>query len=305
MPAAGEGSPVLAANATALLERIRAESSSRALLARLDALRVPDDPGGEVERDRAYAEALAAAGFDADGTAPESFAAEARARGIAVPLAAAFDEWIDVRESLCLLAGADRLRVLARLLDPDPAHSSLRVVLARGSFEDLVGAIEAVDLAAVGPGTIHALDRALRSRSLETRWEGPVEALYERALPSHAEDPTLFVELARLRFARSDRAGGEYLYRVAQALRPDHPVAYAELAWELEHLDIDLTAAAGLWARAVELRPEEGLYHLALGRALRITSAEIEWLGRRCVPRDSAPYTSPGHCRERSPAAAP
>jgi tetratricopeptide (TPR) repeat protein/tRNA A-37 threonylcarbamoyl transferase component Bud32 len=304
--AAGEGSPVLAANAGALLERIHAESaaaagraerkrSSRALLARLDTLRVPDDPADELERDRTYAEALAGAGLDPDGSTPEAFAEEARSRGIAVPLAAALDEWIDVRESACLLHGADRLRVLARLLDPDPARSRLRSALARGSFGDLVGALEAVDLSEVGSGTIHALDRALRARAFDEPWVERVEELYDRALPSHAEDPTLAVELARLRFARGDHAGGEHLYRVAQALRPDHPVAYVELAWELEHLDIDIAAAVELCARAVELRPDVGLYWFQLGRALRRLgdldgAAAAQRESARRMPLDARPH---------------
>jgi serine/threonine-protein kinase len=302
----GQGSPDLAASAEALLERIRAESSAatlraererstRALLARLDALRVPDDPGGELERDRAYADAFRAAGLDPDGSTPEAFAAEARARGVAVELAAAFDEWIDVREAACLLYGADRLRGLVRILDADPRRSRLRAALAHGSFDDLRRALEAVDLSQVAPGTIHAADRALRARTLVGPWAIRVEELYTRALHSHADDPTLCVELARLRFARGDRAGGEHLYRVALALRPDHPLAYLELAWELDHLDIDLAEAVDLFTRAVELRPDDGLDYFYLGHAMRrlgdldgATAAQRE--AARLLPLEPRPH---------------
>jgi tetratricopeptide (TPR) repeat protein/tRNA A-37 threonylcarbamoyl transferase component Bud32 len=302
----GQGSPDLAASAGALLERIRVESSAaslraererstRALLARLDGLRVPDDPGGELERDRAYADAFHAAGLDPDGSTPEAFAAEARARGVAVELAAAFDEWIDVREAACLPDGADRLRGLARILDADPRRSRLRAALARGSFDDLRRALEAVDLSQVAPGTIHAVDRALRARTLVGLWEIHVEDLYTRAIASHADDPTLAVELARLRFSRGDHAGGEHMYRVALALRPDHPTAYLEFAWELDHLDIDLGAAVGLFARAVELRPEDGLNYFYLGHALRrlgdldgATAAQQEAVRR--LPLEARPH---------------
>ena len=229
--AGGDGSPSIATSATALLARIRTEEavtrsgfeisrSNAILLARLDALRVPDDPADELERDREYAAAFRAADMDPDSIATADLAARAAAREIAVPLAAALDEWIDVRERACLLAGAEGLRRAVLLLDPAPKRVALRAILARGgSPEDLVRWTDRSDLGSIEPGTVHALGRAMAARVQETRPE-VVANLYRAGARAHPDDATIAVECARLEFFLGNLAEGEHDYRLAQALRP-------------------------------------------------------------------------------------
>ena len=300
--AGGEGSPNLGPDAVALLARIRSseadararaqrDRADRALLAALDALRVPDDEFDEVERDRRYSEAFRAAGMDPDAGSPEAFAAEARARGTAVAIAAAFDEWVDVRARACLLSGADRLRAIARALDPDPIRVEVRRRLAAGDADAIVRLADGEDLSGLLPGTFHALGRSTKDRT-RVGPEDPIR-IYRIAHRAHPEDPTIAVELARLLYFAGNPTEGEHFYRIALALRPDDARIHQELAWELDHLDIDHAAAVELDLRAVELAPEDFVSHFCLGRALR----NLGDLDGACAAQEVAARLLPGDTR--------
>jgi tetratricopeptide (TPR) repeat protein len=224
---------------------------------------VPDDEYDDVARDRSYVEAFRAAGSTRRRSI-EEFAEDVRARGSAVAIASAFDEWIDVREEACLFAAAERLRTISRILDPDPNRSrsdaGSRAAPTRTSTA----------CSARGP---------LRSRA----GDGPCDrsrdhpALFEqgqRLLPhrprAHPTDPTIAVELARLLFYAGSQAEGENVYRIALSLRPEDATAHRELAWELDHLGIDHAAAVELARRATELAPNDFVSHFCLGHALRL-----------------------------------
>jgi serine/threonine-protein kinase len=277
--------PELVRSAAELLERARTRESAararletarldRVLLARVEDLRLANleiqsadvDP---LELERRYAEAFRGAGLDPDATPASEFAARAIERGIGVEVAAAFDDWIEVRTDACLLSGAQRMRELALLVDPDPARRAARALIAGGTPTEIERWVEAGDFARIQPATLIALTHSLGVRGLSR--PDLLLRLYRGAQLVHPDDYAIAMYLAQTLFTgpREQHAEGEHFYRVAHVLRPDLAAPLVLLGWELEHRDIDYAAAADLDRRAIELAPQNGLAHYCLGRALR------------------------------------
>jgi serine/threonine-protein kinase len=278
-----DANPELDRSATAILERsLKQQETARAMLetrridrelfARTDAIRVSAVEATRApdlaELDRRYAQAFHAAGLDPE-TDPDGFVARTIERGIGVDVAAALDDWSDVRETACLLTEADRLRALAPRIDPEPIRIRARELIAHGIPDDVAGWIDAGGIARSRPSTALAM-----ADSIAERFDGQALLLlriYRAAQLAHPQDYPVAISLAQMLFTivATQHAEGEHFYRVAQALRPDLADPLLCLGWELEHRNIDCAEAAELDRRAVELEPENRATYYHLARALR------------------------------------
>jgi serine/threonine-protein kinase len=121
-------------------DRARDAQAERRLVARLETIRgEPDgylDPQGV---DRAYAGAFRAFGLDLDASAPREAAARLTGRPVSAEIAAALDEWAELRRNRLPARQDDRpwrrLVETARAADPDAWRNELRATFGRPLVE--------------------------------------------------------------------------------------------------------------------------------------------------------------------------
>jgi len=259
--------------ATALVQDVTqaaaAAEKDQKLLARLVDVRSAkaDDPDGS-GTDADYADAFHEAGIDIAAVPPADAAAKVRARpaAVRVVLAAALDDWADVRRGLRGdHAGARRLTEAARLADPDPWRNRLREVLQTPPSRDRLTSLEGLaksarteELPAV---SLHLLGATLLNMGDPTG-AGAVLREGQRLYPG---DVWLNFDLALCleRLARREEAIRYYM--AARSLRPEtaHDLAHAlETKGETDQ-------AIGLFRDLARLRPKEGGHLVCLGAALQ------------------------------------
>jgi tetratricopeptide (TPR) repeat protein len=264
-----------------------------ALLARLEQIRlevvVENGAFFFAARDPAYAAAFREYGIDVEALDPEAAGSLLRGRPIAAHVAAALDDWADVRGKKDR-PGQLTLLTAAQATDPEPNGwgAALRAALVRGGE---MGRKELKDCAARAaemeqpPATLALLGRHLLH--LHFAFSDPEEVrLAVLALRAgqrrHPADfwlnHDLALALTRLQPPELDEAIGHY--RAALALRPESPGVHLNLGRALEAKG-RLDEAIAEYQEALRLDPDYAEAHNSLGGPLhdkgRPDEAIAEW----------------------------
>jgi serine/threonine protein kinase/tetratricopeptide (TPR) repeat protein len=220
--------------------------------------------------DREYAQAFREYGADVDELAVETAVERLRARpSLAIPVAAALDDWAEARRHVAASdsAGAQRVVAVARGVDPDPVADRLRsrrgrpVAEVRAERRRLAGS---VDLRKQHPETIISLADYLY-------WNDDPEAavrLLRDAQRVHPGDFWLNYWLGQCLQRRNDYDGAVRFYTAALSIRPKSTAALNNLGNAL--LDQQRPdEAIATYQRALEVDPNFAHAHSGLGTALR------------------------------------
>ena len=157
----------------ATAERVRQRLKDLEFIDRLEQIRMQratwvegkfDNAGA----DREYARAFRDYGVDVEELAVETSIDRLKARpALAIPLAAALDDWVDARRTVSErdAAGWKRLVAVARGIDPEPLRDRLRSTWGRPVSEvqdELRRLAESIDVRAQHPATLDSLARTLQ-----------------------------------------------------------------------------------------------------------------------------------------------
>jgi serine/threonine-protein kinase len=308
---AGEPSPDLELRTRDLAERIRSgadaarkrselETSNRALLARISALRAPEVEGTDATNwprvDSEYATAFRDYGLDIDGRTAEEVAREIRERGIGIEVALGLDEWAVARARSGRAKEAESIVRVAVAADPDETRSRLRTALLRGDAASLVESSQTARLEDLPIETLSLLGNALDKAGVRTEASRVLRFAQQR----HPGDYITNLYLARILWDVDYDEAARY-YTAALAARPDDVLAEREFGWLLDHYLLDPTHAIALYRRALEARPDDPTLHLYLGHALLargdLDEAIVAYADTtRLDPRRSAPRFRLAEC---------
>jgi tetratricopeptide (TPR) repeat protein len=177
--------------------------------------------------------------------------------GLAVPLAAALDDWVEARRRL---GEGERswgpLVAVARGVDPDPVRDRLRATWGRpvtpALQAELLRLAESIEVKTQSPATLHALASTLFRAAL------PDSAVQILRKGQHARpgDFWLNLDLALALLRRKDSAGAVRYFSVAISIRPDSTVARNDLGVAL-YDQKKLDEAIAEYCKAIELDPKD------------------------------------------------
>ena len=236
----------------ALLDRIVEIRSSRS-----------DDPEG-IATDAAYALAFREAGIDLANLPPADAGARIKARppSVAVPIAAALDDWSAVRAGPRNdRANAWRLIEAARAADPDDWRNKLRETLLlvdkRRREEAMTALVETAKFNELGPTSLVLLAQNTGNPAL-------AEKVLHQAERSYPDDVWVNYELARVLEKRQRRDAAVRFYTAARALQPETAHDLAHVLTAMGESDEAIEVFQGL----AQLRPENSRHLSCLGYAL-------------------------------------
>jgi serine/threonine protein kinase/tetratricopeptide (TPR) repeat protein len=187
---------------------------------------------------------------------------------LAVPLAAALDDWADVRRALREPeSGWKPLVAIVRRLDPDPLRDRLRAMwsapVTPALQSELLKLAASLDVRRIRPATIAVLAGILaRAKLME-----PALRILQEGQYAYPEDFWLNLILGDTLFNRQDYAGALRYHSVAVALRPDSPTAHIDLSLDLKDLQ-KLDEAIACCKRAIEIDHNYPVAHVNLGGLL-------------------------------------
>ena len=223
-----------------------------------------DDAGA----DKDYAAAFRAYGVDAGQLpAAESIDRLKSRAAIAIPLAAAMDDWAEARRAATKDdAGAQRMVTVARSLDPEPTRDAIRATWGKPASEvedELRRLTETIDVRTQRPATLDILARSLS----KAEQPEPALRLLRDAQLAHAQDFWINYHLAHMLEERKDYEGAVRCYTAAVSACPTAVAALNNLAISLMKLGKPEEAGAAC-SRAIELDPKFANAHNNLGIAL-------------------------------------
>jgi eukaryotic-like serine/threonine-protein kinase len=223
------------------------------------------DYAGAVE---AYARAFREFGVDVESLpTDEAIARLGRHGGIALPLAAALDEWVFARSvvSNSDAAGLKRLVAVARGIDPDPLRDQLRERWGQKttleSQAQLRRLAESIDVRTQHPATLRSL-----ARTLGRPTDAAVQLL-RQAQSAHPGDFWLNSDLGWQLSHRKDYEGAIRFHTAAVAIRPNFAAAQTGLGVALLNQK-KLDEAITCFRKAIEFDPKFAPAHNSLGVAL-------------------------------------
>jgi serine/threonine-protein kinase len=264
-----------------LRRRARELHSDLEMVLRLEEIRFPDAAGGVEESlvDHAATEAKLARAFreygiDLESQEPAEAAERMRARPIRQQLAVALDHWLKIRTSMpegnrkANEPLRKRLLAVVRAADPDQWRNQVRDALGRRD-------IDAVRKLAASPriGELPVYTLSLLANVLESAGASR-ESVYvcQQARHKYPDDAEINFQLGWALDHRqsppSDSDLGEVVrfYTVARALRPRN-VALHQFLGEALCRQGKLDEAVAVFAKAIELSPDEVLHHYRLAAA--------------------------------------
>jgi tetratricopeptide (TPR) repeat protein len=259
----------------AIRQRVRGVSDDLAFIDRLDRIRQERASWveGKAKYGRAvrdYARAFRAYGVDVEALPTGEAVARLRAKpALAVALAAALDDWVNVRHGLGEGAPSWKpLVTLARGLDPDPFRDRLRATWGRPVTRELQAELlrlaKVVDIKAEGPATLYLLGLTLARAQLV---DAAVRTLRD-GQDAYSGDFWLNSQLGFLLDERKDYAGAVRYSSAAVALRPGSAPARCNLGNAL-YDQKKLDESIGCYRKAIDLDPKFARAHYNLGTALR------------------------------------
>jgi tetratricopeptide (TPR) repeat protein/serine/threonine protein kinase len=219
--------------------------------------------------DQEYARAFRDYGVDVETLAVEASIDRLKARSaLAIPLAAALDDWASVRHMASEDdAGWKRLTAIARGIDPQPLRERVRATRGRPVAEveeELRRLARSIDIRAQHPATLASLSRTLaqfKDRSFAIR-------LLRDAQFVNPGDFWLNFELGDLLNDEKDHEGAIRFYTAAVAIRPDSVAAHQRLGYALG-LRGKADEGVAAYEEAFRLRPDNAYIHHAYGCFLR------------------------------------
>ena len=282
------------------VERARQTNADRALLARLETIRI--DRGEHLDPKRTDAEYSAAfrdIGLDVEPIDPKKFGAALAGRTASVEIAADLDDWAFVR----LLAGRDQeawqgLIAAARAVDPNPRRAELWSRFQKGDRAGLERlTVETIEQADTPPATLVLLARALSALESHERANAVLRAAWRR----YPADFWINFELGTpttgfLVLDPFDRPSEEPLRYItaAVAIRPASAAAHNRLGVMLAAQYRKFDEAVAEHREAIRLKPDYVPAYHSLGYSLqelmRRREAIAAW--REAVRRDPSFYPS-------------
>jgi tetratricopeptide (TPR) repeat protein/serine/threonine protein kinase len=246
--------------------------------------------------DRDYARVFREYGVDVDALPVETSIDRLKVRpALAVPLAAALDDWVHNRRmtSEADTARWKRLVAVARGIDPEPLRDRLRAAWGQPVADvrdDLRRLADSIDVRAQQPATLFMLARTLRKGQLldsELR-------ILRAAQNLHPDDFWLNILLGDLLEVQIDSEEGIRFYTAAVAIRPRSALAHSILGLALirqKRFDEAIAACR----RATELDPKYFHAHHSLGFALHdkglVDEAIVEYhKALELLPRNDSAY---------------
>jgi serine/threonine protein kinase/Tfp pilus assembly protein PilF len=215
--------------------------------------------------DRTYAQAFADYGIDVLGLPVEEAAARIRARvGVAVPLAAALDDWANARDAKDK-AGRLALAALAQAADPDPWRWQVREAVKKKDTKALVALAASSEILRQPPTSLLVLVRALSAGDLA---EAVIAVLRDAQRQFPGDFWINYVLGANLRkMGPPYRDEAVSFSRAALAVRPQSLAAHNILGVALKDQG-KLDEAIACYRKAIELDPKFATVHINLGTAL-------------------------------------
>ncbi|MBI3406961.1 MAG: tetratricopeptide repeat protein [Planctomycetes bacterium] len=219
--------------------------------------------------DREYGTAFRDYGVDVETLAVEASIDRLKAQpGLAIPLAAALDDWVFVRRSVpeSEAAAWKHLVAIARAVDRDGLRDQVRAAWLRPDFEvldDLRRSAESIDVRMLHPATVVSLARTLH----KVNQPDAAARLLRVAQHAHPGDFWLNWELGYELFRQSDDQGATRFFTAAVSIRPNSVAAHNSLGTSLPRQS-RLDEAITCFRKAIELDPYYAPAHYNLGNAL-------------------------------------
>jgi serine/threonine protein kinase/Flp pilus assembly protein TadD len=219
-------------------------------------------------RNGAYARAFRDYGVDVEELPIEESIERLKARpALAIPLAAALDDWVFLRRQALPSDATDwqRLVAVARGIDPDPLRDRLRSSWGRPIEEtqdELRRLADSIDVRTHHPATLGILASTL----LQVKQFDSAVRVMREAQSVYPGDYWLNIKLGVALGFQKDPDGLRYL-TAAVAIRPNSAHAYC-LIGLVCRAQGKLPEAAGAFRRATELDPTSSRFHNLLGMTL-------------------------------------
>jgi tetratricopeptide (TPR) repeat protein len=188
---------------------------------------------------------------------------------LAIPLAAALDDWVDARrKAFPNDDGWKRLVAIARGVDPEPMRDRLRSTwgqTAAKTEDDLRRIAETINVRAQHPATLVTMARSLaRIKPSDTALR-----ILRDAQHVYPGDFYLNFECGNALLDRRDFNGAVRYCAAAVAIRPNSPVAHNNLGFALQGQKMPVPdEATRCYRKAIELEPKFARSYENLSRAL-------------------------------------
>ena len=257
-------------------ERVHARLKDLEFIDRLEQIRMERATWVEGKFDlaganREYARAFRDYGVDIDALAVETSIDRLKARpALAIPLAAALDDWVDARRTVSErdAAGWKRLVAVARGIDPEPLRDRLRSTWGQAvspeTQDELRRLADSIDIRAQHPATLLSLARTLaRTEQLESSIRILRDAQYV-----NPGDFWLTFHMGSALHEQMDHEGAIRFYTAAVSIRPNSSAAQNNLGLAL-HNQKKQDEAIAAFRKAIELDPKDAFAYCNLGVALR------------------------------------
>jgi tetratricopeptide (TPR) repeat protein len=265
----------------AVRQRVRDVKRDLAFVARLDRIRQDraNVQAGNLQHRRAardYALAFREYGVDVEALPAAEAVARLQARpALAVPLAAALDDWVFARADQGERAPSwEPLVAVARGLDPDPLRDQFRAVWARPVIQgtlaeralrdDLRRLAEEIDVKGQSPATLLVMALTLKSAHLP----GPALRILRDGQFTHPADFWLNFTLGVELLKQKDYSLAERYWSAAVSLRPDSALAHTNFGVALGNQK-KVDEAIAYHRKAVDLDRKHAVPHVNLGFSLK------------------------------------
>jgi serine/threonine protein kinase/tetratricopeptide (TPR) repeat protein len=258
----------------ATAQRVRERLKGHEFLDRLEQIRMlrattgDDGMFNDAGADREYARAFRDYGVDVEELPIEASIDRLKARpALAVPLAAALDDWVDARRRVSEQDTAvwRRLVAVARGIDPEPVRDRLRSTWEQPASEtqdELRRLADSIDIRTQHPATLVSLANRLRAEHLDS-----AVRLLRDAQCVYPGDFWLSFYLGSALSDRKDHDRAIRFCTAAATIRPNSAAAHNILGIALKGKGL-LDDAIAAYRKAIELAPKCAYAYSNLGNVL-------------------------------------
>jgi serine/threonine protein kinase/tetratricopeptide (TPR) repeat protein len=255
-------------------QRVRQRLKDLEFIDRLEQIRMEsatpvDGKFNPARADRDYARSFREYGVDVEELAVEMSIDRLKAhRALAIPLAAALDDWVYARRQFSDRDAArwKRLVAVARGIDPEPLRDRLRSTWGHRASEvkDELGRVsESIDVRAQHPATLVILARTLQ----RVQHSDAALQILRDAQYVYPGDFWLNYELGFALSKQQEYEAASRFYAAAVAIRPSSAAAHTNLGIALQFRN-KLPEAIACFRKAIELGPRVANHYSNLGNAL-------------------------------------